>query len=125
MSVTVSRRTEIDGCAQLVAACDVLVLRALELLGKRIVRDDRSRYGRLNGRPWHEAHCLWQPDLAMEDRALRGAWSMVPELLSRYPCGDVRPAELTAVLDRYVRELVRSHRAHDGFELAYRLDAWM
>lgn len=125
MSVSATRQQTDTACLQLMAACDVLVLRALELLGKRIVRDDRSRYRRLDGRPWHEAHCLWQPDLAMEDRALRGAWSMVPELLERYPCGDVRPAELVAVLDRYVRELVRSHRAHDGFELVYRLDAWM
>lgn len=117
--------TKADTCSQLVAVCDVLVLRSLELLGKRIVRQDRSRFQRMSGLQWHDAHCLWQPDRDTEDRALDGAWSMVPDLLSRYPCGDVGSAELSATLDRYVRELVRSQRSHDGAELAYRLDAWM
>lgn len=123
--MSVSGTPKPDLCDQLVAVCDVLVLRALELLGKRIVRQDRSRYRRLGDRPWHEAHCLWQPDRATEDQAFRDAWTMLPDLLKRYPCGNVRPAELAAILDRHARELVRAQRSHDGYELVYRLDAWM
>ena len=108
----------------LIAACDVLVLRALELIGKRIVRVDRSRYGRLAGRPFYEAHVLWQPDPDQLDRALGSAWDLVPHVVTAHGRGDVSAREVRLVLDRYVRELVRSTRGHDVTELAYRLGAF-
>lgn len=108
----------------LIAACDVLVLRALELIGKRIVRVDRSRFGRLNGRPFHEAHLLWQPDQSQIDRALETAWDLVPHVVRVHGRPDVSAAEIRLVLDRHVRELVKSTRGHDVTELAYRLGAF-
>ena len=108
----------------LVAACDVLVLRALELVGKRIVRVDRSRYGRLGARPFHEAHVLWQPDADQLDRALATAWDLVPHVVTTHARPDVAVGEVRLVLDRYVRDLVKATRGHDVTELAYRLGAF-
>jgi len=112
------------GCDQLTAACDVLVLRALELVGKRVVRQDRSRYKRLGSRPWFEAHCLWRVDPMTLEKALADAWSMVPTVVHNYPCGEIDGPQLIAVLDRYVRELVASQRGHEVADLSYCLEAW-
>ena len=49
---------DVDATA-LVAVVDVLVVKALEAVGKRIVRSNRARFNELKGRPFHEAHtCL-------------------------------------------------------------------
>jgi len=112
-------------CSELLAACDVLVLRALELVGKRIVRKDRSRYLRLNGRPWHEAHCMWQCDTQTMETALSGAWTFLPHIVQTYTCGTVTVAQLQTVLDRYLRELIYSQRGHSREDMAYRMGAWI
>lgn len=108
----------------LIAACDVLVLRALELIGKRVVRVERSRYARLGDRPFYEAHTIWQPDATQLDKALESAWDLVPHVVRVHGKPDVSLTEIRLVLDRYVRELVRSTRGHDVTELAYRLRAY-
>lgn len=105
----------------LVAACDVLVLRALELIGKRIVRADRSRFGRIEERPWHEAHLLWQPDQMTVDKGLADAWSSVPMILAEHGCCGITSDQLTVVLDRYVRELIGTMTGHAVVDLRYRL----
>lgn len=109
----------------LVAAADVLVLRALELVGKRIVRVDRSRFGRLAGRPFYDAHVLWQPEEEMLNKALTGAWDLVHRLVTDHAAPEVSPRQVTLVLDRYVRDLVQSMRGHDVTELRYRLRAFV
>lgn len=109
----------------LVAACDVLILRALELVGKRLVRVDRSRYARLGDRPWHDAHLVWQADEAMTDRALRDAWTTVPAVVREHGCCDLTPDELRRVLDRYARDLIAAGRGHDVDELRMRLSAYL
>jgi hypothetical protein len=103
----------------LIAACDVLVVRALELVGKRLVRVDRSRYARLAGRPFHEAHLLWQPDAEMLDKALAGAWTQVPQVVRDHSTSGVEPRWVSLALDRYVRDLVRASRGHEVDHLRY------
>lgn len=107
------------------AAANVLVLRALELVGKRIVKVERSRYARMDGRPWHEAHLQWQPDESLIDPALAVAWDTVPVLLEDHGCCGLTPESLTAVLDRYVRDLLLCQQGHSVTELRYRLGAYL
>lgn len=109
----------------LVAACDMLVVRALELLGKRVVtRARRGRWEQTN-LPWHQAHVLWQADGAQVNAALADAWTPVPEVIEEHGCCGASPAQLTAVLDRYVRDLVQMKMGHDVTELRYRLGAYL
>ena len=109
----------------LVAACDVLVYRALELIGKRIVRIDRSRFGRMGDRPWHEAHLLWQPDDKCVDQGLADAWLSVDAVLSEHGCCGITTEQLTLILDRYVRDLCLTMQGHSTTELRYRLDVFV
>lgn len=109
----------------LVAACDVLVLRALELIGKRIVRLDRSRFNRIGDRPFHEAHVLWQPDDKAIDQALGDAWSAVELVLDEHGCCGITVEQLTLALDRYVRDLCLTMQGHTTTELRYRLGVFV
>lgn len=109
----------------MVAACDMLVIRALELLGKRVVtRARRGRWEQTN-LPWHQAHILWQADRNQIDAALTDAWTAIPSMIEEHGCCGATPAELTAVLDRYVRDLVQMKMGHDVIELRYRLGAYL
>lgn len=126
------------------AAVDVLVLRALELVGKHIVRASdvakgvpggksiraqrgRARHNELldSGHTWHDAHVLWAPDAATVDKALSTAWDQVPTLLEDHGCCGLTPDTLTAVLDRYVRDLLLTQEPHSVAELRYRLGAYL
>lgn len=98
----------------LLAACDALVLKALESVGKRLVRSDRARYRVLGTRPFHEAHCLWPAPPDVVSKALRSAWDVVPSLCSRT---DLIP-NLTIVLDMYVKVVVTRQEPHDSADLA-------
>lgn len=109
----------------LVAVCDVLVLRALELIGKRVVRFERSRYQRMNGRPWHEAHLLWPADRKAVDQGLAEAWDQVAPLLAEHGCCGATPEQVALVLDRYVRDLCAVMQGHSTEELRYRLSAYV
>lgn len=109
--------------AALLAVCDVLVVKALETMGKWIVRAERSRYRAKGTRPWHECHTLWQPTDDVVDKALRGAWDVVPAMLYVHGCCDVTPRQVTAVLDSYVHDLVITGTPHRVEELAYRFRA--
>lgn len=108
----------------LVAACDVLVLRALELVGKRIVRAERSRFGRIGDKPFHEAHVLWQPDSEMLEKSLATAWTFLPQIVGTHAMPHVSPKQVELVLDRYVRDLVTQMRGHDVMDLRYCLKAF-
>ena len=109
----------------IVAACDVLVLRALELVGKRIVRLERSRYGRMQGRPWHEVHLLWQPDQQAVDQGLEHAWDAVPLVVDEHGCCDVTADQLRLILDRYVRDLLATMTGHTTTDLRWRLQVYL
>ncbi len=99
----------------LLAVCDVLVLKALETMGKWIVRTDRSRFRIFGDRPWYIAHTVWQPDDATVDKALKGAWDLVPVVV------DDDPENIQQVLDQYVHDLVITGTPHTRDELMYRL----
>ena len=106
----------------LLAVCDVLVIKALETMGKWIVRADRSRFRAKGTRPWHVAHTLWQPDDATVDKALKGAWDVIPALLDSHGCGDVTTRQVTEMLDSYVHDLIITGTAHSLSQLHYRFE---
>ena len=106
----------------LLAVCDVLVIRALEVAGKRIVRAERSRFRVLGTRPWHVAHTLWRPDPVHVKKSLEHAWDVVPALLDSYGCCGVTSRQVTQCLDAYTGDLLITGTAHSIDELRYRFE---
>ena len=108
----------------LLAVCDVLTIKALEKLGHYIVRADRSRFRELGTRPWHVAHTMpWPVDDVMVDKALKGAWDVVPALMDSHGCCDVTSKQVVVMLDLYVHDLAVTGSEHSLKELAYRFRA--
>lgn len=97
----------------ILAMCDSLVLKALENVGKRLLRTDRSRYSRRGDTPMHSIHVLWTPDPAMVCDALKGAWDVVPAVMGNQRWGDLTAAQMTGFLDRYTRNLAETGRSHN------------
>lgn len=95
---------DVDATA-LVAVVDVLVVKALEAVGKRIVRADRARFNALKGRPFHEAHVLWPTDIITVSKATKGAWDVVPALLDNHGCLGVESGRVVTLLDAYVSQV--------------------
>lgn len=95
---------EVDATA-LVAVVDVLVVKALESVGKRIVRAERARFNALKGRPFHEAHVLWPTDIIIVSKATKGAWDVVPALLDNHGCPGVESGRVVTLLDAYVSQV--------------------
>lgn len=110
--------------AALFAVCDVLVFRALEQIGKVIVRSARSRFKELGDLPWREAHTLWPPSQydPMISKNLVKAWDVVPALLKTHGCCGVESEDVTAMLDEYVRDLLVTGQPHRPAELRYRFE---
>lgn len=109
----------------LLAVCDVLVVHALETVGKRIVRAERSRYSRLGTRPWHQAHTMWTPDTAMVDKALIGSWDVIPALLDNHGCCGVTSRQVESMVDQYVRDLLVVGKPHNMSDLRYRFEKFL
>ncbi len=115
----------------LVAASDLLVIRALELVGKRIVHTDRRTRGervqRLaeEGLPWHEAHTLWPADTDTIEKGLAVAWDPVALVLLEHGCCGATPEQITLLLDRYARDLLLTQTPHRVAELRLRLAAYL
>jgi hypothetical protein len=107
----------------LAAACDMAVVRALELVGKRVARDNRARFGAMqrSGKGWHEVHTVWRPEAHHVEAALGGAWTVLPRLVNEHGCCNLVEPGLTSLLDTYVRDLLSSQRAHAFEELEARL----
>ena len=95
---------DVDATA-LVAVVDVLVVKALEAVGKRIVRADRARFNALKGRPFHEAHVLWPTDIVTVSKATKGAWDVVPALLDNHGCPGIESGRVVTLLDAYVSQV--------------------
>lgn len=95
------------------AVCDVLVVRALETLGKYLVRSDRSRFRVLGGRPFHVAHVLWLADDALVSKVLKHTWDIVPFLWVTFDDNH----KLASVLDTYVRALATTGTPHNTTRL--------
>lgn len=111
----------------LLAVCDVLVVRALESVGKRVVRAEpgRSRYNKMRGHPWYEAHTLWRPDTRSIDGGLNGCWDVVPAMLAGHGCCNVTAAQVIRMVDDYVRDLLVTGTAHRLPELRYRFEKYL
>lgn len=105
----------------LLALCDVLVIKALETIGKRIVRADRSRFKKLGDAEFWEAHTIWQADDFEVNKALKHAWDAIPLLLDTYTFPTVSATRLGAMLDSYVHDLVITGTPHFQNELEYRM----
>lgn len=108
----------------LLAVCDVLVVKVLEVLGRRIVRSPRSRFQEIEatGVPWHRAHMLWMPDDELVELVLRGAWDVVPALLTAHGSCGLPPEAVARELDSYVHDLAVSGTPHTFEQLAERLE---
>lgn len=106
----------------LLAVCDVLVVRALELVGKQIVRAERSRHRVLGTRPWHEAHTIWRPEPIMVERGLKGSWDVIPAMLDHHGCCGVTSRQVTQMLGKYVGDLLVSGTKHNLPDLRYRME---
>lgn len=110
----------------LLAVCDVLTLKALETLGKYIVRAEghHRRYAILTSRglPYTIAHTLWAAPDPLVAKALRGAWDVVPAVVSLHGCCDVAADAVVCTLDEYVHDLAVSGTPHALDHLAYRFD---
>lgn len=108
--------------SRLLAVCDVLVIKALEMIGKRIIREERARHGQWQAalQPTHLAHTMWQLRDEEVTKALKGAWDVVPALLDQHSgCNDVSAEEVMAMLDDYVHALVITGTAHQIEGLLY------
>lgn len=101
--------------AALLAACDGLVMRALERAGARL----KSFAGRKTPGGAAAVDCkdstllhtqLDATSHAPLDSLMAGAWSRVSEIARRY---DREPAELQHALDAYTRALIAAGHAHD------------
>lgn len=117
--------TTLAQASALLAVCDVLVVRALEAVGKRIVRADRSRFKRLGTRPWHFAHTIWTPDQTMTDKGLAGSWDVIPAMLTNHGSCGATVAEVQSMIDQYVRDLLITGTPHRLDELRYRFERFL
>lgn len=106
----------------LFAVCDVLVVHALEKVGKWIVRVDRSRFAQIQGHPFHIAHTIWRPDARAIEKSLNGAWDVVPAMLDVHGCCGITSESVTRMLDSYVRDLLWAGYQHQTGELIYRFE---
>lgn len=109
----------------LLAVCDVLVVRALESVGKQIVRAERPRHRMMGTRPWHLAHTLWRPEEPMVMRGLKGSWDVIPAMLDNHGCCGVTSRQVQEMLDRYVQDLLVTGTAHNLTDLRYRMEAFL
>lgn len=97
------------GFAAMLPAAEQIVLRALEVAGKRqLTRASRGRYGDVEAFELHVQLPVSDRDRA--DELLAGAWSTVPNLAAHY---QVPPAELERLLREYCVELLAHGYAHD------------
>jgi hypothetical protein len=108
--------------ATLIAVCNTLVLKALEKAGNYIVRADRSRHRVFGSRPKYEAHTVWPVTDAIIEKALSGAWDVVPVLLDLHGCCGVTAVQVTDMLSQYIHDLSITGTLHTLDELEYRFE---
>jgi len=106
----------------LLAVCDVLTIKALESVGKRLVRTDRSRFKVMQGRPYYLAHTIWTPDDSEVAKSLKGAWDVAKTLIERHSEAYSATA-VTVMLNEYVHDLCITGTPHSVDELAYRFQS--
>jgi hypothetical protein len=113
----------------LLAVCDVLVFKALEKAGGFIRREsgisrvqNRDYLIRRDSIPMHLVHTYWAAGDDIVSKALENAWDVVPFVLDTHGgCCDYDSAQVIALLDKYVHDLVITSTPHDIDELAGRM----
>lgn len=98
--------------SELRASCDVLVLKALEKLGKLVSRTYRSEHTRLRSAPWHLAHVATPISPRDLDKGLWGAWEIAEFVFTQH-IDKTTARELAAWLDLYTRALVQQQMPHN------------
>lgn len=100
--------------SSLLAVCSVLTLKALEKLGNHMLRHGKSRslHRELGTLPRHEAHTQWRASVEQVDRALTGAWDVIPALLSDFGASGVTHRQVQAMLTDYVHDLAQAMVPH-------------
>lgn len=106
----------------LLATCNVLTLKALEKLGNHMLRHggSRSLHRELGDRPRHSAHTAWKATPDQVDRALTGAWDVIPAQLADFGCSGVSARQVQAMLTDYVHDLAATMAPHTADELRRR-----
>lgn len=111
----------------LLAVCDVLVVKALEKVGKMLARNggNRGRAKVATTLSWHLIHTSVQPTPRDIDKGLHGAWDVVPAMLANHGCCNVTARQVEAMVDSYARDLLITGTPHRLEELRYRFERFL
>ena len=111
----------------LLAVCDVLVVKALEKVGKMLARNggNRGRVRVATTTPFHLVHTVVQPTPRDIDKGLHGAWDVIPAMLANHGCCNVTARQVESMVDSYVRDLLITGQAHHLSELRYRFERFL
>lgn len=111
----------------LLAVCDVLVVKALEKVGKMLARNggNRHRVKVAATTPWHLIHTTIQPTARDIDKGLHGAWDVIPAMLANHGCCDVTSLQVERMVDSYARDLLITGTPHQLSELRYRFERFL
>lgn len=111
----------------LLAVTDVLVVKALEKVGKMLARNagNRQRVKVAASTPWHLVHTIVAPSPKDIDKGLFGAWDVIPAMLANHGCCGVTSRQVEAMMDSYVRDLLITGTAHSIEDLRYRFERFL
>lgn len=111
----------------LLAVCDVLVVKALEKVGKMLARNggNRGRTKVAATTPFHLMHTVLQPTPRDIDKGLHGAWDVIPAMLDRHGCCGVTSRQVEQMVDSYSRDLLVTGKAHNMADLRYRFERFL
>ncbi len=111
----------------LLAVCDVLVVKALEKVGKMLARNggNRNRVKVASSVPWYRMHTVIRPTAKDIDKGLHGAWDVIPAMLDTHGCCGVTSRQTEQMVDSYVRDLLVTGTAHSFSELQYRFERFL
>lgn len=111
----------------LLAVCDVLVVKALEKVGKMLARNggNRQRVKVAATTPWHQIHTIVAPTPKDIDKGLHGAWDVIPAMLANHGCCGVTSRQVEMMMDSYVRDLLITGTAHKMPDLRYRFERFL
>lgn len=111
----------------LLAVCDVLVVKALEKVGKMLARNggNRRRTQVATNTPFHLMHTVIQPSPRDIDKGLFGAWDVIPAMLDHHGCCGVTSRQVEQMVDSYSRDLLVTGRSHNMDDLRYRFERFL
>lgn len=109
-----------DAVDVLVAACDVLILRALETAGRLIYGRSRraDHRGALEDVPPHLVHTVRRPTPDEVERILAQSWGQLATVHDWYGCCGWTMTDLRDVLGDHLRRCLEQGRAHEHDDLA-------